>query len=154
MERAGKTRGFSLPELLVVIAVIGLLVAVAIPLVSEQVRRATAVGAVRVLNTDLQAARMIAVTRQQGNPFTFTLTPQNRYSYTKSDGTTRIVLLPPQVKIVSASPSTTITFQPNGAVSAAATVVLEIVLGRDKEVWTVTTSTLGVPKAVRTRVQA
>jgi len=153
MHRARSQRGFSVSELLVVLAVIGILVAVAVPLVSEQVRRATARGAVDILTIDLRAARMIAVTRQMNVPFAFDLQPQNRYTYTRADGTTRTINLPPQVNFVSASP-TTLTFQPNGAVSSAATVVVEIVLGRDKEVWTITTNTLGMPTAVRTRVQA
>jgi prepilin-type N-terminal cleavage/methylation domain-containing protein len=152
MQTARNQRGFSLPELLVVLAVIGLLVVVAVPLVSEQVRRATVLGSVDVLRTDLRAARMIAATRQQAVPFTFELTPQNRYSYTKNDGKTRTVQLPPGVRVVSASPSTTITFQPNGSVTAASTVVIEIVLGRDTERWTVTTSVVGVPTATKTRV--
>lgn len=154
MSRAPSQRGFSLPELLVVVAIVGLLVAIGIPLVSEQVRQASIRGSVDQLTTDLRAARMIAVTRQQPVPFTFELDPLNRYSYTKTDGKTRTIDLPPEVKIVASSPSTTITFQPNGSVAAAATVVVEIVLGRDKETWTVTTSTVGVPKATKTRVQA
>ena len=154
MDRARRQRGFSVAELLVVLAVIGLLVAITVPLVSEQVKRATIRGAVGQLNTDLRAARMIAVTRQQAVPFTFVLTPQNRYSYTRNDGITRTIQLPPEVKIVSATPSTTITFQPNGGVNAAATVVVEVAFGTEKEVWTITTSTVGVPSTVKSRVQA
>ena len=54
-------RGFSITELLVVLAIIGLPVAVTVPLISNQVRMAAIRSAAAEFSSDLRAARMIAV---------------------------------------------------------------------------------------------
>jgi prepilin-type N-terminal cleavage/methylation domain-containing protein len=144
--------GVTLPELLVVLAIGGLVLSVGVAIVSDQVRSANIRGAADQFAVDLRAARMIAVSRQANVDLVVQPDPQNRYSYTRADGIPIAVELPPQVKIVSSSP-TTIQFRSNGSVTAAATTVIEISLsGNTKERWTVTTSAVGVPAIVKTRV--
>lgn len=147
-----RERGFTLPELLVVLAIGGLVLGVGIALVSDQVRSANVRGAADQFAVDLRAVRMIAVSRQANVDLVVQPDPQNRYSYTRADGVPVNVDLPPQVKIVSSAP-TTIQFRSNGSVTAAATTVLEIALsGNVKERWTITTSAVGVPSVVKTRI--
>lgn len=158
MQRARLSRlrlreaGVTLPELLVVLAIGGLVLSIGIALVSDQVRSANIRGAADQFAVDLRAARMIAVSRQANVNLVVEPDPQNRYSYTRADGAPVAVDLPPQVKIVSSSP-TTIQFRSNGSVTAASTTVIEISLsGNTKERWTVTTSAVGVPAVVKSRV--
>ena len=54
-------RGFSVGELLVVVAVIGLIVAIGIPIVSEQIRSAKIRGAADQYAMSLKAVRLISV---------------------------------------------------------------------------------------------
>ena len=74
-------RGFSLSEMLVVVAIVGLAVAIAIPLTSEQVRLAKVRSAADEFAIHLKAARMIAVTKRQDVVFTILPDPVNAYTY-------------------------------------------------------------------------
>ena len=56
------SQGFSAAELLIVIAIIGLVVAVSVPLAANQVKTARARSAADTLGVDLRAARMLAGT--------------------------------------------------------------------------------------------
>jgi prepilin-type N-terminal cleavage/methylation domain-containing protein len=151
-EPGSRQAGVTLPELLVVLAIGGIILSVGVALVSDQVRSASIRGAADQFAVDLRAARMIAVSNQANVDLVVQADPQNRYTYTRADGVPVNVELPPQVKIVSSSPST-IQFRSNGSVTAAATTVIEISLsGNVRERWTVTTSTVGVPSVVKTRV--
>ena len=68
--RERSQKGFSVGELLVVVAVLGLIVAIGIPLVSEQIRTAKIRGAADQFSMALKAVRMIAVSKRT-NPITF-----------------------------------------------------------------------------------
>lgn len=150
--RAGQG-GFSLPELLIVLAIIGLGLTMAIPLVADQMKAASARGAADQFTVDLRAARMIAVTKRMTNNFVIAADPTNTYQYTDRDGTTRTIRMPKGVRISSTSP-TTISFRQDGSVSATGTTVIEIAVGGGVERWTVTTSSLGMPSATRQRVSS
>ena len=146
--------GFSAAELLVVIAIIGLIVAVVVPIAGNQVRTARARSAADTMGVDLRAARMLAVTRQQDVPFVLEVDPVNAYRYTGNDGKIRRIVLPQGVRILDASSPTTITFRPNGSVTAPATTVVEIALSGSstaKETYTIVTATTGIPKTTKTR---
>ena len=148
------SRGFSAAELLIVIAIVGLLVAVAVPLVNNQVRQAKARGAADAMGVDLRAARMLAVTKQQDIPFVLEVDPVNAYRYTGNDGKVRRFVLPVGVRILGSSTPTTITFRPNGSIAAQATTVVEIAMSGSataKETYTIVTSTAGIPKTTKTR---
>lgn len=144
------SRGFSAAELLVVLAIAGLAIGVGIPLVNEHLRRASIRQAADQVAVDLKAVRMIAVTRRVPTDFVIQEDPINRYSYTRANGTPRQVDLPRDVRILTSSTPETITFRPDGSVTAAATTVLEITLSTgQKERWTITTSTLGIPTVTK-----
>ena len=144
-------RGFSLPELLAVLAIAGLALAVAIPLIAEQVRQAKVRTAADQLSTSLKAARMIAVSKRKVIDVAVAVAPSNSYSYEGTDGKTRTIAMPDGVRIVSST--TPIRFKLDGSLPAQATTVLEADLtGGAKERWTITTSVLGVSKVTRARV--
>lgn len=146
--------GFSAAELLIVIAIVGLIVAVAVPLASNQVKTSRARSAADGLGVDLRAARMLAVTRQQDWPIVFEIDPVNAYTYTGNDGKPHRTVLPQGVRILNTTTPTTITFRPNGSIAAQATTVVEIALSGSstaKETYTIVTSTVGVPKTTKTR---
>lgn len=135
--------GFSVGELLVVLAVIALVVAIAIPLVAEQIRLAKIRGAADEYAMALKAVRMIAVSKRTPHSMTVQVNPTNTYSYTDTYGDVREIKLPDGVRF--ASSTSPITFGINGAIPAQATTVLEADMSEGLvERWTVTTSILGV----------
>lgn len=150
--RAGQG-GFSLPELLIVLAIAGLTVTIAIPLVADTMKAAAVRGAADQFTVDLRAARMIAVAKRITNDFVVSTDPTNTYRYTDRDGTTRTITMPKGVRIASTSPGT-ISFRSDGSVSSTGTTVIEIPVGDAVERWTVTTTTLGMPSATRQRVSS
>ena len=64
MWRRRRQHGVTLPELLVVVAVIGMAVLVAVPTISEAIRSARLRSATRSLEATFRAARIIAVTQR------------------------------------------------------------------------------------------
>ena len=152
--RKARQLGFSAAELLVVVAIVGLLVAVAVPLVADQVKQARNRGAADNYAMDLRAARMLAVAKQQNVSVVLEVDPVNAYTYTGNDGKPRRTVLPQGVRILNTSTPTTITFQPNGSIASQATTVIEIALSGSataKETYTVVTGTPGIPKTTKTR---
>ncbi len=146
-------RGFSAGELLVVVAIIGLIVAVTVPLVAQNVRMAKIRAAGDQFAMSLKAARMIAVSTHQNVPVTVNTTPTNSYSYTDNKGNLRQIAMPDGVVIQSSD--SPITFTSTGAISAASarTTVLETTLNSGViERWTITTSLMGVPTVDHVKV--
>ncbi len=134
-----EARGYSIAELLVVLAIIGIAVAVGIPLANEQVRAAKARSAADQLSMDIKAARMIAVsTRSAGLDMVVMPQPDNYYEYPDNKGNTRHIDMPKGVRITSSD--SPITFRLNGSLDAAATTIIEIDLTVGViERWTVST---------------
>jgi prepilin-type N-terminal cleavage/methylation domain-containing protein len=145
-------RGFSLGELLVVVAIIGLVVMVAVPLIAEQVRAAEVRAAGDQLAMSLKAARMVAVTTHADVVFTIDVDPDNKYSYTDNKGRLREIEVPESVTITSSDGD--ITFEQNGSIDSvtAMDVVLEAnMTGGDLDRWTISTSILGVASVTHDR---
>lgn len=148
-------RGFSLSEMLVVVAIVGLAVAIAIPVTSEQVRLAKVRAAADEFAIHLKAARMIAVTKHDPVDFVILPDPVNAYRYRAANDEIRTFPLPSGVRIVSPTSETTVTFQINGSLTAANTTILEAMIsGDEKERFTVATSILGVATVSRARVRS
>src|SRR5437867_992492 len=87
--QVGGEPGYSLPELLIVIAIIGLFVLFGGPSMNEAYKAYKIRSAANELVTDLRAQRYNAVANRA--PFTLTLnnqsvTPPNQYSYTTYKG--------------------------------------------------------------------
>jgi len=144
--------GFSLAELLVVLAILGLTVAVTVPLVSNQVRMAAIRSAAAEFSSDLRAARMIAVSGHRTINVQVDADPANSYSYPDSRGRNRQVALPEGIRIVSSTPAS-IKFRPDGSVHGGALTIFEArgVSGA-AERWTIAINELGLLRTVYARV--
>ncbi len=154
-ETRRRERGFSLSEMLVVVAILGLAVAIAVPLTAEQMKRAKIRSAADEFAMHLKAARMIAVSKRATINFVVTPDPANIYSYPGTNGLVRTFEMPTGVRIISPTSATTIAFLANGSLAAANTTVLEASLADDvREQWSVTTSVLGVSSVTHTRVSS
>ncbi len=138
-------RGFSLGELLVAVAIIGLVVLVAVPLIAEQVRSAEIRAAGDQLTMSLKAARMVAVSTHANVVFTVEVDPANKYSFTDNKGVLRETTVPSSVTITSSDGN--ITFEDNGSIASVTPmdIVLEAnMTGGVIDRWTISTSILGV----------
>ena len=117
-------RGVTLVELLVVVAILGLFMLVALPAIGNYIRA----GRVRASNDgivgDLKAARYIAITNRTTATVTFDQTART-WSYTDIHGRTitRTLELGTSFTTLTATP---VTFKSDGSLStSAATIVIE-----------------------------
>jgi len=146
-----KSRGFSLAELLVVLALIGIITAMGIPFVNEQLRIAEVRSAADELGVHLRAARMIAVSHHKDIVVTVSADPANTVSYEGTEGDTRTITMPGRVKIKSGS-TATITFHSDGSSGASSTVTAESAVSNATERWTLTVSTVGLVSVAHVRI--
>jgi prepilin-type N-terminal cleavage/methylation domain-containing protein len=146
-----KSRGFSLAELLVVLALIGIITAMGIPFVNEQLRIAEVRSAADELGLHLRAARMIAVSHHKDIVVTVSADPVNKVSYEGTEGQTREITMPGRVKIKSGS-TATITFHSDGSSGASSTVTAESTVSNATERWTLTVSTVGLVSVTHVRI--
>jgi prepilin-type N-terminal cleavage/methylation domain-containing protein len=158
MRQERKERGFSLTEILVVVAIIGLAVAITVPLVAEAVNQNRIRAAADQFAVDLRAARMIAVTKR-ADPFldvSVTPNPTNRYTFVNGRGEPRTVDLPVGVRIISPSTAYTVRFLRDGSVSGGGnTTVMRVQLNDGvEEEWRVITNAMGVTRITRARVSS
>ena len=156
MPHAYRQRGFSLTEILVVVALVGLAIAITVPLVAENVNQARIRTAADQLSVDLRAARMIAVSKR-AMPFldvSVEPDPVNRYSFVNARGEARTVQLPTGVRIITPSVDYTIRYLRDGSVSGGGnTTVMRVRLSAgDEEEWQVVTNAMGVTRTTRTRI--
>ena len=85
----GDPRGFSLTELLLVIAVIGILAVLAAPSMSNMLSSSRTDGIIRLIRNDLQQARITAI--RTGHPASLRL-QSDQYWITKDTGTTAVAV--------------------------------------------------------------
>ena len=162
MSQRHRQAGFSLAEMLIVIAFIAIAVAIGIPLVNEQVRIAEVRSSADDLALHLRAARMLAVAKHKTIVFTVTADPTNEFFYRASDDSAIFTAggnpkkrgpfkMPGKVKIATGSAGT-ITFLQNGAVSATSSVILESQVSSSLERWTATVNTVGLTTLAHVRI--
>lgn len=145
-----RSRGITLPELLVVVSIIALAVAIAIPVISEAVRSAKVRSAADQFTVSIMAARMIAVTRQAPVSITVAVDPGNYFEYPDRSGEMRRYEMPSGVRIVSST--NPITFRMNGGVDGGATTRIEADMGGSTvEIWEIDTSIMGVARVTHWR---
>ncbi len=160
-----RQRGFSISEMLVVIAFIAITVAIGIPLVSEQMRIAQIRAAADQFAGHLRAARLIAVAKRA--KVTVTVNNENAgttansisypiafdYSTTPNPTATKTtsMTMPPTVKIKSTS-TANVQFNTDGSASAAATFTTESVVSTSTERWTLSVNTMGLVTVAHVRV--
>ena len=156
MLQANRERGFSLTEILIVVAIIGLAVAITVPLVAENVNQARIRTAADQLSVDLRAARMIAVSKRAMPYLDVSVQPDpvNRYTYVNGRGETRMVQLPKGIRIVTPGTAYNIRYMRDGSVSGGGnTTVMRVQLSAGhQEEWRVITNAMGVTKTTRSRI--
>jgi len=143
--------GFSLPELLAVVALIAIAIAIGIPLVNEQVRIAEVRAAADDLVLHLRAARMISVAQHRTVVFKVNVDPTNNFSYEVTKDRWRTFRTPERVRIASPSDSS-IQFRENGSVDIASSIILESDVSGARERWTAVVNTMGSTRLVHERV--
>ncbi len=132
-------------------ALIGIAVAIGIPIINEQVRIAEVRAVADDLALHLRAARSIAVTKHKTITFTVNVNPPYSFSYEGRDGSPKEIKTPGRVRIASAS-SRSINFKRNGSVDVASSVIVESDVSGARERWTATVSTAGLTKLAHERV--
>jgi prepilin-type N-terminal cleavage/methylation domain-containing protein len=153
-EKQRSQSGFTLAELLIVIALIGITVGIGIPLINEQVRIAEIRSTADRLAVHLRAARMIAVSQHRdvvGVHGDDASVDPNTISYDKTLGDTLLVKMPGRVKIVTGS-AASITFHSDGSSDASSTVTAESVVSEATERWVLSVNILGLVSVAHTRV--
>ena len=159
--KTNQQAGFSLAELLAVLALVGIVVAIGIPIVNEQIRIADIRQAADQMAVHLRAARMLAVTQHRNNvAVNVSIDPTNTYAYCAVDPALtgnvcpstqlRTIRMPGTAKLMSGS-DTTITFKSDGSSTAARTVTIESAVSAKTERWTLSVNTLGLVAVAHTR---
>jgi len=157
-----KQTGFSLAELLAVLALVGIVVAIGIPIVNEQIRIADIRSAADQMAVHLRAARMLAVSQHRNNvAVNVSVDPTNTYAYCAVDpaltgnvcpsSQQRVIRMPGTAKLISGSAST-ITFKSDGSAVAASTVTIQSQVSAKTEQWTLTVNTLGMVAVAHARL--
>ncbi len=144
-------RGFSLAELLAVLAMIAIAIAVGVPLINEQVRIAEVRAVADELALHLRAARMISVTKHKPIDFNVYVSPTNRFEYEGMSGQMKQIVMPTRVRIDPAS-DPLIKFKGNGSVEVASTIILESTVSGARERWTANVNSVGLTTLSHARV--
>jgi prepilin-type N-terminal cleavage/methylation domain-containing protein len=143
--------GFSLPELLAVLAMIAIAVAIGVPIVNEQLRIAEVRAAADDFVLHLRAARMISVTKHKSIFFTVHVDPENSFEYEGLKGDGKLFAMRPGVRIAPAS-DRLITFKRNGSVEVASSIIIEADVSGARERWTATVNAVGLTTLAHERV--
>ena len=129
--RQGRDEGFSLPELLTVIALMGLLILFGGPALADGFRAYKVRTAADILSTDLRAMRYSAVGQRAPRSMTINnqgSTPPNQYTFVNARGETLIRQLESPVNIESTS-ATTISFAINGSTGTTSSQTIVVSMG-------------------------
>jgi len=131
--RSGRTdrsdRGFSLPELLTVLALMGLFIIFGGPAMSEGYRAYKVRAAADNLTTDIRALRYNAVTNHGSRTMTINnqtnATVPNTYSFVNSAGNTVTITMDAGINIETGS-ATTLTMNSNGSTGSAGNATVSV----------------------------
>ena len=150
--RGRSERGVTLPELLIVVAIIGLFALIAIPAIGNYIKAARVRASNDALVADLRLARYIAITNRTTNTVTFNQAGAS-YQFTDIHGATVTRKLEQFVSITSLT-STPIGFKSDGSLStSAATVVIQgTVTPTVSYQFTISVSTVGRVSSVFAKV--
>ncbi|MBI1911896.1 MAG: GspH/FimT family pseudopilin [Deltaproteobacteria bacterium] len=122
------SKGFSLVELLVVLALMGAIFAIGIPAIVSQMSHLRLTRSVREVSSELQAARLKAIARNtkyrvdftQGSPDTYRLATWNTGTGAwENDATRTTMSLESGINISTPNANFMVVFYPNGISSSA-----------------------------------
>ncbi|MFQ5669544.1 MAG: GspH/FimT family pseudopilin [Acidobacteriota bacterium] len=155
--RSGRERGYSLVEILLVLAIAAILLTVSIPALSQYMRSYSARVAADQFVSHLRLARHLSIARHQPVNVAVTSKTYTLPDWNSSDLSTapsRSWDLPPTCSIVSGT--ATVSFQPDGTVSAGSgNIRLEIALDDTVTArYEVTVSASGKVSSTYTRVSS
>lgn len=156
-------RGVTLPELLVVVAVISLAVTVSVPLISDVVRQARLKGAVDEFAAVLRAARWTAVNSNSTRTVTVRIHPDDSYAWTNLRGVEHDTGMPNGVCIASVvdgndNDISDVRFHADGGTAGTSRIVLAltdpsddgcVANPADRGGWVVDTNPLGFTRVRR-----
>ena len=152
IDRVTRQRGVTLPEVLVVLAIIGMFVLVTLPAMGNYIRASRVRVSNDVLMEDLRAARYIAITNHTTNSVTFDQAA-GTYRYTDIRGALVVRRLEFGASFSSLT-NTPITFTSDGSVStgAATIVILGTVMSGTSHQYTISVTTVGRSSSVFAKV--
>jgi len=155
MEGNPRQRGVTLPEVVVVVAIVAMAVLVAVPTTTDAIRGARLRSATRSLEATFRAARIVAVTQRRdmivevrsgpAPPATPGAT-ENQYSFTDLRDLPRLERMPAGIRIVSST--NPIVFRRNGTLDTEAVTVLEVQTRQGLKTWEIRTSRMGVTRVI------
>jgi type IV fimbrial biogenesis protein FimT len=136
-------RGFTLIEMMIVIAIIGIVAAIAAPNLANYMAQRRLNGAARMVMSDLMAARMLAVAQNRNVQVSFPSSAAATYTYdtTGTSPLTKNIQTGFGYHDVTLSSNTNPIFIPNGTVSAATNGTVTLSNGAGSKL--VTTSSAG-----------
>ena len=142
-------RGVTLPEILIVLAIMGLFILVAIPAVNNYIRASKVRTSNDVLLEDLRAARYVAITNRISSAVTIDQSAKT-WQYTDIHGRSITRALESGVSFSSVTGSP-VTFQSDGSASTAATIVIQGTVSTLTHQFTISVTTVGRVSSVFTR---
>lgn len=147
--RAVRERGITLPEILIVLAIIGLFLLVGIPAINNYIKASKVRASNDALTGDLRTVRYIAITNRTTSTLTINQSAKT-WTYTDIHGRTVTRTLEQGVSFSSVS-GTPVTFQSDGsATTGAATIVLQgTVTPTVTHTFTISISTVGRVTSVK-----
>lgn len=150
--RVDRQAGFTLPELILVVAVLGLAVMVAVPSILSSFQFARARSYASQLEMSIRAVRMIAVSTQA--PAAVTV-EADRFVYTDIYGRDRVFELPSDARIEGYVSPIQFEFLPNGSLNGGNRQV--IIWSRVQnhlftDSWTVSANLVGSTKVVHVKI--
>ena len=151
-DRIKNQRGVTLPEMLVVLAIIGMFVVVTLPALGNYIRASRVRVSNDVLMEDLRAARYIAITNHTTDSVTFDQAA-GTYRYTDIRGALVVRRLESGVSFSSLT-NTPITFTSDGSLSTSAPtiVILGTVMSGTSHQYTISVTTVGRSSSVFAKV--
>ena len=141
LQKCRKSAGFTLIEMLVSLTIMGALIAIAIPKFGKLLPGIRLASAARQVATDLQLARMRAISRHANQTVTFNTTTAT-YTFGASD-TRNLSQMYPGTTITSLSPAVNPTFTTTG--TANATTITLTNNGVTKQIQVVTIGRVNIP---------